>query len=252
MTGFLSKKNSLAVIIPMYNEEKGAERCVEQVMKILPTLKVSSAKLFITDDGSKDNTPEILIKMQARFPKYLMVITHPKNKGYGAGLQTGSREALKQGFEFGVFMDSDLTNRPEFLPKFVKAMSSGVDCVKASRYTKGGKMVGVPFKRRFISHAGNLIASPLFGAGIKDCTNGFRMVRLAKLQKIKLLENNFSIIMEEMYQLLKQGATFREIPNILTSRTDSKTHFRYRLGIFWDYGKYPLKYRFEKLGGKIR
>ena len=250
MTALSSKPHTLAVIIPMYNEEKGVERCVTQVMKILPTLKVSKARLFMTDDGSKDETPKILKQLQKKYPKDLVVVTHPKNKGYGAGLQTGAREALQQGFEFGVFMDSDLTNRPEFLPEFVIAMDGRIDCVKASRYTKGGKMVGVPFKRRIISHTGNLIASPLFGAGIKDCTNGFRMVRLEKLKKIKLRENNFSIIMEEMYELLKRGAKFKEIPNTLTSRLDTKTHFRYKPSIFWDYGKYPLKYRLGKILGQ--
>lgn len=234
------KKDSLAVIIPMYNEEKVAGKCIEEVIKVIKNLPIKTA-LFVINDGSSDNTKNILVEKHKIYSKYLTVISHKKNKGYGAATQTGITFALKKEFTWGLHMDSDLTNPPKFILQFIKKISDNVDCVKASRYVTGGKVINVPFHRKIISIVGNFFASVFFNVGIRDCTNGFRMVRLDLLRGIKFQENNFSIILEELYYLKKKGAKFIEIPNVLYSRTNSQSHFYYKPKIFYDYFKYALK-----------
>ncbi len=138
-------------------------------------------------------------------------------------------------------MDSDLTNDPKYIYDFACEMSDRYDCIKASRYIKGGKVVNVPLYRRIFSLVGNQLAAYIFRVGIRDCTNGFRMIRLKKLEGIRFKEKNFSIILEELYYLKKMGAKFKEIPNILTARKDSQSHFTYKPKIFYDYFKYVIK-----------
>ncbi len=227
----------------MYNEEKVASRCINAVIKELKKVK-SKSILIAVNDGSHDKTKEILDILQKKEKKYLHVVHHTKNKGYGGAIQTGIETSLKNGYEFCLTMDSDLTNDPKHIHKFTKMMNSGYDCIKASRYVKGGKTVGVPLYRRVISQTGNFVASLLFNVGIKDCTNGFRMVRLSKLKGIKFRERNFSIILEEMYYLKKRGSRFTEIPYTLTARTDTVSHFSYKPRIFYDYFKYVLSAAF--------
>lgn len=99
----------------------------------------------------------------------------------------------------------------------------------------------MPAFRQIISIIGNNLASWIFNVDIKDCTNGFRMVRLKVLKGIKFKENNFSIILEEMYYLKKMGVKFSEIPNVLYARRNSKSHFTYKPRIFYDYFKYLIK-----------
>lgn len=234
------RENSLCIIIPMFNEEKVVATCIDKVIKEISKLK-NYTKLLIIDDGSSDKTPKILSQKEKQYKKNLIIITHKKNKGYGASLKTGISYATKEGFDFYLTMDSDLTNPPSFIHNFVNAMSSDIDCVKASRYIKGGKVVNVPYFRQLISIIGNYIASLLFNVGIKDCTNGFKMVRLKLLKGINFKENSFSIILEEMYYLKKRHARFMEIPNILYARTASRSHFRYKLKTFYDYFKYVIK-----------
>lgn len=235
-----SKKKSLAIIIPMFNEEKSASLCIDKVIKEMSKLE-NKTLLIIIDDGSTDKTPAILKNKKNKFNKKLIIIFHKKNKGYGAAMQTGISYAIKENYEFYLTMDSDLTNPPEFIPKFVKAMNSNIDCIKASRYITEGKVINVPFFRQSISIVGNKLASWFFGVNIKDCTNGFKIVRLEFLKNIKFKENNFSIILEEMYYLKKKGARFAEIPNILYARKNSKSHFIYKPKIFYDYFKYLIK-----------
>jgi len=224
----------------MFNEEKVVATCIIKVIKEIAKLK-NYTKLLIIDDGSSDKTPKILSKKEKQYKKNLIIMTHKKNKGYGASLKTGISYAIKNGYEFYLTMDSDLTNPPSFIQNFVNVMSNEIDCVKASRYIKGGKTVNVSYFRQLISIIGNYLASLLFNVGIKDCTNGFKMVRLKLLKGISFKENSFSIILEEMYYLKKRHARFMEIPNILYARSNSASHFRYKLKTFYDYFKYVIK-----------
>lgn len=238
-------KNSLCIIIPAFNEEKGIHACIEKILKVTQKIK-NKTLLVIVDDGSYDKTPAILEKDKSKYKNKLMVLTHKKNKGYGAALQSGIRYALRKGFTFYLTMDSDLTNPPKYIHDFVAMMSDAIDCIKASRYVKGGRVVSVSFFRQAISTLGNYLAVLCFNVGITDCTNGFKMVRLNLLKNITFKETNFSIILEEMYYLKKKKARFAEIPNILYVRTNSVSHFKYNLKIFYDYLKYLLKALFLK------
>jgi dolichol-phosphate mannosyltransferase len=233
-------KNSLAVIIPMYNEEIVAAKCIDEVQKVLKKIKQKTI-LIVINDGSTDATEKIVLEKEKRYRKRLVVVTYKKNKGYGGASEEGIKKAIKLDYEWCLHMDSDLTNDPKFIPQFIKAIIPDVDCIKASRYIQNGKVINVPFFRRFISFVGNYAASFLFNIGIKDCTNGFRMVRLEKLKGIHFKENNFSIILEELYYLKKRHAHFKEIPNVLTARTNSLSHFTYKPKIFFDYFKYVIK-----------
>lgn len=234
------KNKSLAIIIPMYNEQKIVERCIDAVMLVIKKFKNRTA-LIIVNDGSQDATQKLLKKKSKQYKEKLIVLEHKKNKGYGAAVKMGIAEAAKQKFGWCLHMDSDLTNDPRYIANFAANMSDQYDCIKASRYIKGSKIINVPYFRRIISILGNLFASLMFGVGIKDCTNGFRMVRLAVIKDLKFKQNNFSIILEELYYLKKKHSRFREIPYTLTARTDSKSHFKYSLKIFRDYFRYALR-----------
>lgn len=223
----------------MYNEQVGASRCVDAVVSVLKSLSIP-AILIVVNDGSTDHTEKIILKKKKQYGKYLTFVSYKKNLGYGGAIQVGLKEAEKKHIGWVLHMDSDLTNDPLQIRDFVKYIKLPVDCVKASRYIKGGKMKNVPIFRRIISYVGNKLATLFFDVGIRDCTNGFRMVRLEKLKNIRFEENNFSIILEELYYLKKRKARFAEMPYTLTARKDSSSHFKYRPRIFYDYFKYAF------------
>ncbi|OGH06027.1 MAG: hypothetical protein A2W22_03835 [Candidatus Levybacteria bacterium RBG_16_35_11] len=237
--GLKFKKESIAIIIPMFNEEVSAEKCVDRVIAEIKKVK-KHTRLIVVNDGSKDKTLDILKRKKKFHKSRLKIISYEKNRGYGYALSTGIKWAIKDGFEYYITMDSDLTNDPKYIHDFVSAMSDNVDCVKASRYIDNGKVVNVPLFRRVISIVGNGMAGLFFNLGISDYTNGFKMVRLSKLKGVRFKENNFSIILEEIYHLKKKNSKFTEIPNILTARKDSKSHFKYTPRIFYDYFKYLI------------
>lgn len=235
-----SSNEKVGIIIPMYNEEKNAKKCIDTVVKEIKELP-QEAKLIVINDGSKDKTSTILSQQKELYKKYIVVLTHKKNKGYGAATQTGIEYAIHNNFIWVLHMDSDLTNDPKYIKDFFKKATDNVDCVKASRYISGGVVIGVSTYRKFISTIGNYIARLFFNVGISDCTNGFRLVRVKKLNGAHFTESNFSIILEELLYLKKQKAHFAEIPYTLTARSDSRSKFNYKPQIFYSYFKYAFK-----------
>jgi len=233
------------IVIPMYNEAQIARQSVETVLSYLKELP-DGFKLVVVDDGSQDNTRQLLEKCLAQEPQRLKLIFHQQNKGYGAALRTGSNFAIQNGFEYILFMDSDLTNHPKFIKSFYQQMLAGYDYIKANRYAPGGGVVGVPWQRRFISLWGNRLARMLFGLPIHDLTNGFRAVKTSILSKITTKENGFALILEELYLVKALARSYAEVPYILTSRKSGKgrTHFTYDIRTYFSYLKYALKSMF--------
>lgn len=239
--GIDRKFDSFCVLIPMYNEERGAEDCVRRVCASLADLSFPS-RLIVVNDGSLDRTGEILDRLTLDIP-LLTVVHHAKNAGYGAALRTGTRKAADAGFDYALFMDSDLTNDPADIPKFVAQMERGVDVIKASRFTGSGGMKGVPWRRAVFSRSGNRVARILFRVGLRDCTNGFRALRVPILSRMHLRESGFPIIVEELYQAKFLACTFSEVPVVLTSRSADHrpTSFNYSSATLAKYLSFALK-----------
>jgi dolichol-phosphate mannosyltransferase len=238
MTG----SRSLAVIVPMFNEERNAERCVSAILPVL-SRELPSARLFVVNDGSTDGTDAILRGLLAGGMDFQYVPCE-RNQGYGAALVAGARAALGAGYEFGLFMDSDLTNDPALIPRFAERLAGGdLDLLKASRYVPGGGMEGVPLRRQLPSRLGNWLAARLFGMGLHDLTNGFRAVRLSMIADVQFRERGFPQILEEMVELKRRGARVAELPYVLTSRTDpeASSKFSYRPAVVLRYLKYAVQ-----------
>jgi dolichol-phosphate mannosyltransferase len=225
----------------MYNEEAGAEKCVRAVSNALASLTCSCG-LIVVDDGSSDSTGMILNRLKEASVE-LVVLHHERNGGYGAGLKTGAQEARKRGFEYVLFMDSDLTNPPKDISKFVPAMEKGVDVIKGSRFLEGGRMVGVPLTRRIMTRSARMVSAALFRIGVNDCTNGFRAIKSVIFTDMPLKERGFPIIMEELYWAKRLGCTFANVPTTLYGRSADQrpTLFAYNYSTLAAYLKNALK-----------
>jgi dolichol-phosphate mannosyltransferase len=219
----------VCIVVPMYNEEAVARESIETILQYARTLP-SVATLVVVNDGSKDNTASIIQKAMNEFvAEDFVLLSHSANQGYGAALRTGIRYAIESEFDYVLFMDSDLTNHPKYLADFYNKMLEGWDYIKTTRYGKGGSTAGVPRKHRLISTVGNALAQRLYGLPLTDITNGFRAVKVALFKNMDLKENDFAIILEELYRAKSLTHSFTEIPYILTSRREGlgTSHFSY-------------------------
>ena len=224
----------------MYNEQANVERCVHQIAAVLARTE-PQGHFIVVDDGSRDSTGQILNRVLLDVPN-LVVVSHPQNQGYGRALVTGIYEASRRGFGYVLFMDADLTTDPKYIPDFVERMGADADVIKATRYSLGGGMRGVPFHRVLISRLGNRVSRFLFRLPITDLTNGFRAVKTALLVDIPFREGGFAIIMEELYHLAATATSYAEVPYVLTSRgaDQGPSRFVYRPRVFLQYFKYAV------------
>ncbi len=242
---------SFAVVIPAFNESVGIGACVRAVDRALGLLSNRTA-LIIVDDGSADGTSGVLAELEPVHTR-LIVVRHSTNLGYGAGLRSGMAAAARQGFDYVLFMDSDLTNDPKYLADFAQQMAGGADVIKASRYVAGGGVNGVPGWRELLSVVGNAVARLLFRLPVRDCTNGFRAVRTELLTAIDLEENGFAVIMEELYRLRPLAQSYAEVPIVLTARTDDLRPSSFSFGprAMLRYLKYPTLSFFDRRGQRL-
>jgi len=233
-------KPSFAVVVPMFNEQSGAEKCISEISHAINNID-TTCKIIVIDDGSSDRTSNIL-KSLLELNHDLHVLIHKQNQGYGSALMTGIKKAHELGLSYVLFMDSDLTNQPADIIHFFKKMEANADVIKATRYSDGGNVEGVPMKRRIISRVGNVISRSLFRLPLTDPTNGFRALRTHLVAEINFKEKGFPIIMEELYLLASKQLNYENVPVTLINRnSDGRgSSFAYTPTQILNYLKYPL------------
>jgi hypothetical protein len=199
-------KCMLSVVIPAFNEEAGIAGIIEKVLatrESLAEVGVSGLEVLVVDDGSRDRTAERVDEAGR-----VRLIRHLSNKGYGAAIKTGFREAKG---DLLAFLDADSTYPPEFLAILCDtALREGADVVVGSR--RGGSDSKMPPVRRL----GNLIWSTLLSLlgseRVQDPASGMRVLRRHALAELYPLPDglNFTPVMST--RALHEGLKVVEVP----------------------------------------
>src|SRR6266850_2872531 len=118
--------SSISAVLPAYNEEAIIERTVRHVAEVLRGL-AKDFEVIVTNDGSRDHTGQVLSELQARAPElHLLVVTHERNRGYGAALASGFDAATK---DLVFLTDGDKQFDVTELRSFMPGMDGQTDMV---------------------------------------------------------------------------------------------------------------------------
>lgn len=170
---------------------------VEKIRRILPAV-------VVVDDGSVDRTATEARTAGAE------VICHRETRGKGAALGSGWNLARNRGFKWALTMDGDGQHDPEDIPKFLGCAGDGtVDLVIGNRMADPGSM---PWLRRVVNRWMSRRISKNAGVWLPDSQCGFRLVRMAAMDKISLETTHFEIESEQLWGFIRNGLSLKFVP----------------------------------------
>lgn len=172
--------NELSLFFPCYNEEASIKNTVD---KAIPIIKKTAKKweIIIVNDGSKDNSQQIIDSLAKKYGKNIRVIQHPHNRGYGAAFKSGFYAAK---YEWIVFTDADGQFDFSEIHKFIEKQKK----------TKADLVIGYYLKRKvpFVRILGSAVWQTavylLFGLKVKDIDCGFKLVNKKVIDSIPPFE----------------------------------------------------------------
>jgi len=172
------RENNICVVIPAFNEEKRIETTLNSIPEYI-------FRIYIVDDASTDRTPEIIQKC-AENDARIKHIRHDKNKGVGASIASGYREALKESMDIAVVITGGNQTAPAYLPAFLDPIVK-----RKADYAVGNRLQSPEYrkvltKRRFFSttflNLLNKIASGYWQ--LMDPQNGYTAISRRALERI--------------------------------------------------------------------
>ncbi len=214
---------NIVIVMPAYR----AAKTIGAVFERIPRQFYDSLKnIVVVNDGSTDDTAEVLKALEKRYPK-ISVIAHEKNRGYGAAQKTGFAEAVRLDADIAILLHSDGQYPPEMLPKMIAPISDGnADVVIGSRILggealKGGMPLYKYLGNRFLTALENIA----YGMDISEYHTGYCIYSRKALQRIPFdrLSDTFHFDGEMIMMSGKKGLRLREI-GIPTRYADEKSH----------------------------
>jgi glycosyltransferase involved in cell wall biosynthesis len=207
----MSDAPELTIIVPVYNERERVGRALETIAGV--DLPLDRFEVLVVDDGSTDGTSQILA--EGPWPDHVRLASHPHNRGKGAALRTGVREARGQ---WTAIMDADLEYDPAEIAKLLVPLKEGkADVAYGVRgfaahsafgfwYVMGNKLV-------------TLAANVLYNAWLADIMTCQKVLPTELFRSLALREDGFAIEPEITARVLNSGNRIYEVPITYAART---------------------------------
>ena len=201
--------DKLYIVIPAYNEEANIETVIKEWYPVVEKYG-NDSRIVVVNDGSKDNTLEILNKIAVNYPK--LIVLPKENGGHGSAVIYGYKYALKEGADYIFQTDSDGQTRPkEFGPFW--ANRENYDMVIGHRK---GRQDGI--SRFFVTKTLKLVLKLIFGVWVTDANTPYRIMKADALSKcMDLFDDNYNLpnviisvaMKKRKYKVLYRHITFR-------------------------------------------
>jgi glycosyltransferase involved in cell wall biosynthesis len=130
-------------------------------------------EIIVVDDGSTDNTWDVLQQTQKRI-ETLRPIQNLEAHGFGRAVVLGFDHAKGDAL---VTMMADESDDCRDVVRYWQVLNSGYDCVFGSRFVKGGGVIDYPWLKLWINRCANLFIRALFRIKPNDITNAFKAYR---------------------------------------------------------------------------
>ncbi|HIJ52446.1 MAG TPA: glycosyltransferase family 2 protein [Planctomycetes bacterium] len=189
-----------SVVVPLYNEALVIEELYGRLTETMGETGLHYELIFV-DDGSGDNTLELLKDIAGKDGR-VIVVELRRNFGQTPALAAGFDVATGQ---IIVSMDGDLQHSPEEIPGFLENIDAGYDVVSGWRKRRVDNLL----MRKIPSRAANWLASKISGVNIHDFGTTFKAYRREVIEELNLYGEMHRFIPA---LLSRSGARIIEIP----------------------------------------
>lgn len=192
----------ISVFFPVYNDAPSLPALIEKTFRVLRE-NFEDFEVIVVNDGSRDNTAEVLAGLQKVYGPQLRVITHESNRGYGGALRSGFAAATK---ELVFYTDGDGQYDPSELMELYRHLREDVGVVNGYKLERHD-----PRHRIWIGNVYNRFARLLFGVRLRDIDCDFRLIRRQLLQNLHLTSTSGTICVELVRKLELSGCGVVEV-----------------------------------------
>jgi glycosyltransferase involved in cell wall biosynthesis len=193
---------SLSVFFPAYNDALSLPSLIEAAFSVLER-RVEEFEIIVVNDGSGDDTGEVLAALQRKHGPRLRIVTHQANRGYGGALRSGFEAAA---LDFVFYTDGDGQYDPGELPLLLEAAGPRVGLVNGYKLRRCD-----PWHRIAIGKLYNALARALFRIRIRDIDCDFRLIRRDLLPNIGLGSTSGTVCVELVRKLELTGCGVAEV-----------------------------------------
>ena len=200
MTSYKERLRELKaiVIVPTYNN-RGT------IADVIASLKEYSSDIMIVNDGSTDDTLEILNSIEG-----IRIQSYPVNQGKGYALKYGLGKAYEQGFRYAITIDADGQHFADDLPVFIKRIEEVPDSLLiGARNLTADNMPG---KNTFANRFSNFWYKVETGQELSDTQSGYRLYPLDKIQNIHFFTSRYEFEVEIIVRAAWRGVNVENVP----------------------------------------
>lgn len=193
----------LSVFFPAFNDAQSLPSLLERTFETL-TRVAADYEVIVVNDGSADGTAAVLEEMRHKYAPFLRVVTHEKNRGYGAALRSGFAAATK---EYIFYTDGDGQYDPAELVNLLRAATPNTGLVNGYKTRRSDRR-----HRIAIGWTYNKFARWLFRIRLRDIDCDFRLVRRSAFSLDALRSTGGPICIELVRSIELSGSEVVEIP----------------------------------------
>ena len=199
-----------SIVIPAYNESARLGASLEKVLAYVHA-QGWDAEVIVVNDGSRDNTGDIVRTFAAKDP-VLRLVENPGNHGKGYSVRNGMLHARGQ---IVLFSDADLSSPIEEAPKLFQALNEGADIAIGSRWLRAETQTQrQPLHRQLFGRIYNLVLRLTLGLQFADTQCGFKAFKQPAVQAIFPLQKieRWGFDPEILFLAKKLKFKIREVP----------------------------------------
>lgn len=197
----IKKLSSLSVVFPAFNDQYSIPILLERVSLILPIIS-TKYEVIVVNDGSSDQTKEVLSELSKKY-KYLKVINHKKNLGYGGAIRSGFKTAI---MDYVFYTDGDMQYDVLEIHKLINQLTPTTDFVTGYKLNRSDL-----FYRKFLGNLYAFLNRKFFTIRIRDVNCDFRLFKKSILKSFNLEVDSGAFDLEFIKKVEEGGFEIREV-----------------------------------------